>query len=530
MPTLVMTVAELVYRDTRRRETASKGQDIPGFIRFPNRPIIMVLQVSRTDIQIRPDPARVFFRPFDSSGKERIQRIVARVTAMSRSEAEHEAAIMLERFERRHEKLQDFLLSRFDHVREHLITDRPLNRCERLLIGAYFTLEYSLEAAALFNPSIVPHPNQCGLEEGTMRFLLSLRATGEGHISSIVFRTGVINREAVITMDEPSPFVATADVHPNPSYDKYLFKRKLLELGLLSHLAQLLMDQLPDHFSFEQLTMLTDQTLRRDRLSNGGTVHTVDSVLSLARANYEISFNMGDDCSERAIFPTSPTESRGIEDARFVAFKDDGQTIYYATYSAYDGELVFPQMLETKDFTQFKISTLNGPEVKNKGMSLFPRKLGGFYAMLSRQDGENIYLMYSDQLHFWFKKQILIRPTYPWEFVQVGNCGSPIETEAGWLVLTHGVGPMRRYTIGAVLLDLNDPGQVIGRLREPLLEPTETERDGYVPNVVYSCGSLIHAGKLILPYAMSDQVTSFATVSVEELLSELKANPSEQTS
>ena len=213
-----------------------------------------------------------------------------------------------------------------------------------------------------------------------------------------------------------------------------------------------------------------------------------------------------------------------------MAFKDDGQTIYYATYSAYDGELVYPQMLETKDFTQFKISTLNGPEVKNKGMSLFPRKLGGFYAMLSRQDGENIYLMYSDQLHFWFKKQILIRPTYPWEFVQVGNCGSPIETEAGWLVLTHGVGPMRRYTIGAVLLDLNDPGQVIGRLREPLLEPTETERDGYVPNVVYSCGSLIHAGKLILPYAMSDQVTSFATVSVEELLSELKANPSEQTS
>lgn len=257
-------------------------------------------------------------------------------------------------------------------------------------------------------------------------------------------------------------------------------------------------------------------------------MHTVESVLSLARANYEISFDTGDDCSERAIFPTSPTEKRGIEDARFVAFVDEGQTTYYATYSAYDGQLVFPQLLETKDFTKFKISTLNGPEVENKGMALFPRKIGNSYAMLSRQDGENIYLMYSDQLHFWFEKRILMRPTYPWEFVQVGNCGSPIETEAGWLVLTHGVGPMRRYTIGAILLDLNDPGQVIGRLREPLLEPTQEEREGYVPNVVYSCGSLINADKLIIPYAMSDQSTSFATVSVEELLRELKANPLER--
>jgi predicted GH43/DUF377 family glycosyl hydrolase len=490
----------------------------------------MAIQVSRTEIQIRPDPSRVFFRPFDSSGEGRIQRIVARVTALSRTEAEHEASIMLKRFEGRHEKLQAFLLSRFDQVSEHLITDRQLNRCEQLLIGSYFTLEYSLEAAALFNPSIVPHPDQSGLEKGSMRFLLSLRATGEGHISSIVFRTGVINAQATITLDKPSPFVAAADVHPNPSYDKQLFERKLLELGLLSDLAQLLMDQLPDHFSFEQLTILTNQTLRRNRLSNGDAIHTVDSLLSLARANYEISFNTGDECSERAIFPTSPTEKRGIEDARFVAFKEDGQTTYYATYSAYDGQLVFPQLLETKDFSQFKISTLNGPEVKNKGMALFPRKLGKCFAMLSRQDGENIYLMYSDQLHFWFKKQLLMRPTYPWEFVQVGNCGSPIETEAGWLVLTHGVGPMRRYAIGAILLDLNDPSQVIGRLTEPLLETTEEEREGYVPNVVYSCGSLIHAGKLIIPYAMSDQASSFASVSVEELLRELKSNPLEQYS
>lgn len=484
----------------------------------------MVLQVSRTHIQIKPDPARVFFRPFESNSKARIQRIVARVTAMTRSEAEREAAIMLERFEGRHEKLQAFLLTRFERVREHLITDQPLNRCERLLIGAYFTLEYSLEAAALFNPSIVPHPDQSGLESGCLRFLLSLRATGEGHISSIVFRTGVINRQVEISLDEPSPFVAAADVHPNPSYDKHLFVRKLLELGLLTTLTQQLMDQLPDHFNFEHLEQLTNQALRRDRLGNGETNRSVESVLSLARANYEISFNTGDDCSERAIFPTSPTEKQGIEDARFVAFVEGGHTTYYATYSAYDGQFIFPQLLETTDFTQFKISTLNGPEVENKGMALFPRKLGDCYAMLSRQDGENIYLMYSDQLHFWHEKTLLIRPTYPWEFVQVGNCGSPIETEAGWLVLTHGVGPMRRYTIGALLLDINDPAKVIGRLKEPLLEPTQEERDGYVPNVVYSCGSLIHNDKLIIPYAMSDQSSSFATVPVEQLLNELMAN------
>jgi len=488
----------------------------------------MSLQVNRTNIQIRPDPSRVFLRAFETSGRERIQRIVARVMALSRSEAEREATIMLKSFEGRHEKLQAFLLTRFGHVSEHLITDRPLNHCERLLIGAYFTLEYSLEAAALFNPSIVRHPDQSGIDEGSMRFLLSLRATGEGHISSIVFRTGVINREGGIALDQPSPFVAAADVHPNPSYEKHLFERKLVEMGLLTHLAQRLMDQLPDFFSFEELKELTNQALRSDRLANTDSMHIAESVLSLARANYELSFDPGDDCSERAIFPTSPTESRGIEDARFVAFEEDGQTTYYATYSAYDGQLVFPQLLETKDFTQFKISTLNGPEVANKGMALFPRKLGGSYAMLSRQDGENIYLMYSDQLHFWYEKRILMRPTYPWEFVQIGNCGSPIETEAGWLVLTHGVGPMRRYTIGAILLDINDPSQVIGRLKEPLLEPTKEEREGYVPNVVYSCGSLIHADKLIVPYAMSDQSATFATVSVDELLRELKANPLEK--
>lgn len=435
---------------------------------------------------------------------------------------------MLERFAERHQKLHDFLLRRFEEMREHLVTDRPLNECQRLLMGAYFSLEYSLEAAALFNPSMVPHPDQSGLPAGCLRFVLSLRATGEGHVSSIVFRTGMVDGDGQIEINSPTRFVTAAEVHPNPSYDKQLFERKLLELGLLSPFAQRLMDQLDTHFTFEQLTLLATHGLRRDRIANSDGKRVVDGLLAVARANYEISFEPSDRYSERVIFPIAPAEMRGIEDARFVRFCDKrGSAKYYATYTAFDGQVTLPQLLETEDFVRFKISTLNGPEVQNKGMALFPRKIRGHYAMLSRQDGENIYLMYSDMLHFWYDKHIVLRPTYPWEFVQLGNCGSPIETDAGWLVLTHGVGPMRRYVIGAVLLDLNDPRRVIGRLREPLLEPTPEEREGYVPNVVYSCGALTHAGRLILPYAMSDQCTSFATVPMDELLLELKSHPPE---
>ncbi len=488
--------------------------------------LYMQTRAQRTHLVLRPDPARVFFRPFELPSRERVLRIVARVTALESEAAEREAAVMLERFAERHQRLQAFLLRRFEALREHVITDRPLSECQRLLIGAYFTLEYSLEAAALFNPSIVPHPDQSDLPEGGLRFVLSLRATGEGHVSSIVFRTGVVDRDGQIAINPPTRFVTAPEVHPNPSYDKHLFERKLLELGLLPPFAQRLMDQLDERFTFEQLTVFATQALRRDRLANDDGRRILDGVLAVARANYQISFDASARFSERVIFPASPAEMRGIEDARFVRFCDErGCATYYATYTAFDGQVTLPQLLETEDFVRFKISTLNGPEVQNKGMALFPRKIRGHYAMLSRQDGENIYLMYSDMLHFWYDKRILMRPTYPWEFVQLGNCGSPIETDAGWLVLTHGVGPMRRYAIGAVLLDLDDPGRVIGRLPEPLLEPTPEEREGYVPNVVYSCGALVHAGRLILPYAMSDQCTSFATVPLDDLLADLKANP-----
>jgi predicted GH43/DUF377 family glycosyl hydrolase len=246
-------------------------------------------------------------------------------------------------------------------------------------------------------------------------------------------------------------------------------------------------------------------------------------ILALAQSNYEVHFPPDSRLSERVLFPVTPSQSNGIEDARFVLFQDDdGSRTYYATYTAYDGKFVLPQFIETPDFLHFKFITLNGRAVQNKGMALFPRKINGRYAMLGRQDQENLYLMFSDDLHFWNTAQPLLQPAFPWEFIQLGNCGSPIETEAGWLVLSHGVGAMRKYCIGAFLLDRHDPAKVIGRLREPLIKPDENEREGYVPNVVYSCGSLVFERQLIVPYAMSDYATTFATLPLDEVLAAME--------
>jgi predicted GH43/DUF377 family glycosyl hydrolase len=481
------------------------------------------MKARRCGIILKPDSSRVFFRPFEFTSRERVGRIIARAMALTERESEREAQRVLRDFVDRHQKLRAFLLRRFEEVRDQLITDHPLSESRQLLLGAYFTQEYSLEAAALFNPCVVPHPDQSDLGPGSLRFVLSLRATGEGHISSIVFRSGIVEADGRISVNKPTPYVTAAEVHPNPTYEKRLFEQKLFELGLLNAFATGLLALLSDPFTFGQLQECVDKAQRRDRTLSADHHATARGVLALARANYEISFDPSGRYSERVIFPSTPLENRGIEDARFVAFReDDGSVVYYATYTAFDGHVILPQLLETRDFVRFKISTLNGPEVQNKGMALFPRRINGHYAMLSRQDNENLFLMYSDMPHFWYRKQVLLRPTYPWEFVQIGNCGSPIETEAGWLVLTHGVGPMRRYSIGAVLLDRDDPAKVIGRLTEPILTPTESERAGYVPNVVYSCGALVHAGLLILPYAMSDQSSGFATVPLGELLEQLR--------
>jgi predicted GH43/DUF377 family glycosyl hydrolase len=422
-------------------------------------------------------------------------------------------------FRERHQRTREFFLHRFEQVRKFLLTDQPLSENRRLLIGSYFTSEYALESAALFNPSMVWHPDQSGLAEGSHRFVLSLRATGEGHISSITFRSGTIDAENRIRIDEPTRFVVAPDLVPNALYEKPLFYRKLTELGINGPFTDLVIAALGETFTLDDLSRALRNVLRHNRARQHEFEPLAHTMLVLAKSNYEIRFDPALNVSERVIFPSSPTETNGIEDARFVRFAHpDGRVAYYATYTAYDGRVTFPQMLETEDFFHFKVSTLNGPEVKNKGFAMFPRMVNGQYAMLSRQDNENLYLMYSDMPHFWYTKELIAKPTYSWEFVQLGNCGSPIETEAGWLVLTHGVGPMRKYAMGAFLLDLADPARVIGRLPAPLLEPNASEREGYVPNVVYSCGAALHGRELVIPYAMSDYASTFATVPLDDVL------------
>jgi predicted GH43/DUF377 family glycosyl hydrolase len=375
-------------------------------------------------------------------------------------------------------------------------------------------MEYSIESAALFNPSIVLHPDQSHLSEGCLRFIMSLRATGEGHISSIVFRSGEIDDKGTIIFDTPSEYVETPDYQLNPVYDRHLFQLKLLEMKAADETSARILDQLSENFSHAEL-----HNTITDYYASNNYSDTIDTIMWLANSNYELNFSADHRISERVIFPVSENESSGIEDARFVRFKDDnGEITYYATYTAFNGISILPNLIETKDFVKFKIITLNGKAVQNKGMALFPRKINGQYVMLSRQDGENNRIMFSDHLHFWQASSIIQEPTYPWEFIQLGNCGSPLETEQGWLVITHGVGPMRQYCLGAILLNLENPTKIVARMREPFMTPHETEREGYVPNVLYSCGAIIHNGELIIPYAMSDITSGIATVNLEELL------------
>ncbi len=480
------------------------------------------MNVRRTGIVLRPDASRILVRRFEPGDPVRSTKIIARILAMPEEAVCAEAERVQAEFHGRHRGIEQFFAMRFEEMRPFLVTDVEVSPERRLLIGAYFTQEYSLESAALFNPSIVWHPDQANVPEGARRFILSLRATGEGHISSITFRCGLLHADARIELDPIAPFVSMPATHPHRSFEHKLFERKLLELNLLNPFARDVLSRLAASFAMEDLEAALAAAGREARPRTREQETAARGMRSLALANYEVEYPEDSALCERILFPTSPTERNGIEDARFVEFiDDDGSRTYYATYTAYDGHIILPQLLETEDFRRFRMFTLNGPEAQNKGMALFPRRIDGLYAVISRQDNENVYLMFSDHLHFWYEKKLLLKPSYPWEFVQLGNCGSPIETEAGWLVLTHGVGPMRRYCIGCFLLDRDDPARVIGRLREPLLSPNENEREGYVPNVVYSCGAVVHGGRMILPYAMSDYATSFAVVDLGELLDAL---------
>jgi predicted GH43/DUF377 family glycosyl hydrolase len=484
----------------------------------------MSIHLKRTTTILKPDQSRVLLRPFTPGDSQRVGGIVDRIMLLPEEQVGALVDGISAEFSRRHQDIRKVFLERFEEVHELLSADGKISEPRRLLIGSYFLAEYSLESAALFNPSIVPHPDQTGLPTGALRFILSLRATGEGHVSSITFRTGIIHPDQRIEVLPTTGFLTEPRQIPNSRYEKALFARKLSELGLTGEFTRRVMNKLGESFRLEELraSLQTEQF----RLPDGMTQEDQEEaqgIWMLARSNHEVQFHPEQQLCERILFPATPSQRNGIEDARFVCFRnDDGTRVYYATFTAYDGRVVVPELVETSDFFHFRFITLNGPAAENKGMAMFPRKIGGFYAMLSRQDNENIYLMFSDNVHFWNERRVLLKPAFPWELIQMGNCGSPIETDAGWLVLSHGVGPMRKYCIGAFLLDRDDPAKVIGRLREPLLQPNRNEREGYVPNVVYTCGALLHNGELIIPYGLADHATGFATVPLAEVLAAME--------
>jgi predicted GH43/DUF377 family glycosyl hydrolase len=479
------------------------------------------LDVERLPIRFEGDERRVITRLFFPRGETRITSAIQRVDRLSESEVRRVLAHVLASFEGRHRDLESVLEEHYAAAIAHTDRSHRVSRERRLLIGAYFTMEYSIQSAALFNPSIVEHPNQSGVPEGAVRFLMSFRATGEGHVSSVVFRTGVIEADHTIRFDPPSEFSRLGRVLPDRLYEKMLFRRKLHDIGLDLEAVDLVLNRLPECFTFDKLEhAITEAQARHADALRSAVV--IDGILWLARSNYQLKLPADAHASEIVIFPQSENESGGIEDLRMVRFiDDDGSVTYFGTYTAYNGYRILPQLMESTDLVRISIHTLNGARAQNKGMALFPRRIDGHYVMCSRVDGENLYIMYSDMVHFWESAELLQTPNHPWEFIQIGNCGSPLETSAGWLLLTHGVGPMRRYCVGAMLLDLNDPVRVIGSLDAPLLEPTEQEREGYVPNVVYSCGSMIHRGCLYIPYGVSDMATGIAVVRLEPLLDRL---------
>ncbi len=482
------------------------------------------LKVIRKQERFSSESSRVIAKMYLPVGEDRVRHIITRILGLSEGESRQNLKEVIANFGTRHKDISQVFKRHFAEIKAYLPDGLALSEERKCLIGAYFTHEYSVQAAAFFNPSIVMHPDQSYRDKKCLRFILSFRSTGEGHISSIEFRSGALDEKNDICFDTVSRFLKTPEVIKNPRYDKYVFQLKLMDMESMNGVSGEILRDLGTQFSFFELQAAIQKELDRHKKPFTLLHETIEKIRWLARSNYQLKFRADGRISERVIFPVSENESRGIEDARFVRFcYPDGRTTYYATYTAYNGFNILPMLLETTDFVNFSIRTLNGKAVQNKGMALFPRKIKGKYMMISRQDGENIFIMSSDNIHFWHKAEILQEPKYSWEFIQIGNCGSPIETEAGWILLTHGVGAMRKYCIGAYLLDLKDPRKVIGRLAEPLLSPTEEEREGYVPNVLYTCGAIIHNDELVIPYSMSDTSSGIAVVSVQDLLARLSA-------
>ena len=476
-----------------------------------------MLKVKRIDKKFIPDHSRVIVKPHVPKGDERIQRIITRVLNLSEEKVSEILDRVVISFSNRHKNIWDAFDKNFNEIKRYIPENIQMTNNRRALLGAYFSMEYSIQSAAFFNPSIVAHPDQSGLPDGSLRFILSFRSVGEGHISSIEFRSGVVDKNCEFLFDKVSRYAERPSVASNPVYDKSTFFMKLAEMRKQEcAISKQVHELLAEEFLLSDLIGVLQMVIDPCSKEIG------ESIMWLANSNYELQFKLDQELSEKIIFPASPNDSNGLEDARFVRFvDDDGSVTYYATYTAYNGHNILPQIIETKDFLTFKMITLNGEFSKNKGMALFPRKIDGKYMMISRVDGENLFLMSSDNLHFWHHAELLREPDAGWEFVQIGNCGSPIETEMGWILLTHGVGPMREYSIGVTLLDIDNPLQIIGNSIEPLLVCNSDEREGYVPNVVYSCGAIIHNDSLIMPYAMSDTCSGIITTSVSDLFNNI---------
>lgn len=487
----------------------------------------MQVNVVRKDVQFNPDSSRVIAR-FMYTNDDRSRTIIRRVLQMSEPEAKKKLNQVLRRFSRRHRSISKVFEKHFKSLQELMeemeIDIDSLDISRKALIGSYFTMEYSIEAAAFFNPSIVESPDQTGVMPGEKRVNLSFRATGEGHISSIVFRSGILDRDSNFVMEPVGNMLAEAERIKRFQYNKKTFLEKLDEMQDLHSQVppEDILECLGETFTYGELERCVKDAIKHYSIPLKKEL-AFNQIMWLASSHYEIDFSMDSAICERVIFPISSREQRGIEDARFVRFiEDDGEVKYYGTYTAYDGMSIMPKLIETKDFYHFKVLPLHGSIAKNKGMALFPRKINGQYAMLCRMDGLNNYISFSDSINIWNEAQLIQSPRYPWEFIQVGNCGSPLETDEGWLVITHAVGPMREYVLGAALMDLEHPEIEIGRLKNPLLTANEKEREGYVPNVVYSCGSMIYNEDLIIPYAVSDYSSTYGTVNLQELLKELK--------
>lgn len=483
-----------------------------------------MIDVERHAIELRGAADRVLGRMFIPGeedlirGPSRIPDVVHRVLALKESDVVAAIEAVEREFSSRHRDLSEQFAAHYRAV-AHLVSS-PISRERELLIGSYLTQEYAIEGAAYFNPSIVPHPEEPDPDRGMLRFILSVRAVGEGHISTIVFRSGHITADGVVTVDPPSPF-ASIRADRRTVLRRRFVRQSAIEAGMDCTDLELVLGMLPDKFTSEDLLATLSQ-LDPGGLRNTASDEFVAVMHEIARSSYEVDFAEDLSLSERVLWPTSPDERRGMEDARFVRLQDEDEPVRYrASYTAFDGVQVSSRILETDDFRSFSSMRLTGPGAQNKGVAFFPRRVDGRYLALSRWDRESISLTASDDSYHWNDVHRLETPEQPWELVHLGNCGSPIELSEGWLVLTHGAGAMRQYAIGAMLLDRDDPTKVIGRLREPLLKPSEEERNGYVPNVVYSCGSLVQGQRLIIPYGMSDWRIRFVSVQLEDVLGQL---------